>query len=385
MQNEHQEAIDDDTIHLGHVMSPHPDHITGAKVAALITPGVRVSRGPDWEYEPMFHQEGMVKASGTVNGDDWMLVQWDNGTLGEYRMGVFQKYDLQVAPSSWQLVCDHLTRNDMIKQELSVNEDRLSVSLFVQPLPDFLICDMCDDVLIDPHLTDCCQHGYCKNCITMVTSKRCPKCYGKFECLTPDLKSSRIISEQEIKCPYHVHKCPWTGFPEHIQKHLLACQHRPVECPNGCGKSYEKRNMLLHINLECKLSILKCQDCKQLIKFSQYTAHLTSGDTTVCPNGCTESVSMDTLEDHMINCPRRKMTCKFADCGCTVDVTANEMDGHLNDAVHNHLALLYDELALVKQHTKQLEQQLIEERQTRLVLEKSLTEMNAKLDKLFTK
>ena len=247
---------------VGHVMSPLREHITGPEVASLITPGVRVSRGPDWEYEPTFHQEGMVKASGTVSGNDWMLVQWDNSTTREYRMGVFQKYDLQLAPSSWKLVFNHLTKSDVTRQEVSISEDRLHVVSFVQPLPDFLICDMCDDVLVEPHLTDCCQHSYCKDCIDKVTSKRCPQCHRTYMQLTPDLKSSRIINEQEIKCPYHI-KCPWTGFYEDITKHLLVCQCRPIECPSGCGKRYERRNMLLHRNLECELSIIKCHDCNQ--------------------------------------------------------------------------------------------------------------------------
>ena len=365
-----------------HVMSPHRDHVTGAKVAALITPGVRVSRGPDWEYEPTHHQEGTVKASGTVNGNDWMLVQWDDGSTGEYRMGVFHKYDLQLAPSSWQLVCDHLTSNDITKQQISISDDRLHVSSFVQPLPDFLMCEMCDDVLINPHLTDCCDHSYCKSCISEVTSKRCPKCRKKFERLTADLQSARIISEQEIKCPYHKHKCSWTGFVEDIEKHLLACQYRPTECPYGCGKSYERRNMLIHVNLECELGLIKCQDCDKLMSLSEYTSHL--NDDTSCPNGCAEPVSMETLEDHMTNCLLRKLKCKFAECGCAEDVMLNEMERHLNDAVHNHLNLLCDELVSVKQQTKQLEQQLMEERQARILLEKKVTELNEKLNKLFT-
>lgn len=300
-------------------------------------------------------------------------------------MGVFQKYDLQLAPSSWQLVCNHLTSGDMTEQQNSISEDRLHVSSFVQPLPDFLICKMCDDVFVEPQLTDCCQHSYCKSCITMVTSKICPECRNKFEQLTTDLTSSRIISDQEIKCPYHLHKCPWTGYAEDIKGHLLTCQHRPMDCPNGCGKRYEKRNMLYHINLECPLGVVKCQDCSQLVKLSDYSTHLTGvSSTTVCPNGCTKPVSMERLQDHVMNCPLRKVTCKFSDCGCTVSVGMSEMDKHLNDSVHYHLTLVYDDLMLFKQRTKQLEQQLMEERQARTFLEKNISEMNVKLNKLFT-
>ena len=142
--------------------------------------------------------------------------------------------------------------------------------------------------------------------------------------------------------------------------------------------------MLLHSNLECQLGILKCQDCGKLIKFSDYVTHLTSAEGTSCPNGCTEPVSMETLEDHLMNCPLKKVACKFAAHGCMVSVTASEMDKHMNDAVHDHLTLLCDELISVNQRTKQLEQQLMEERQARMILEKNCTELNVKLNKLFT-
>jgi len=76
------------------------------------------------------------------------------------------------------------------------------------------------------------------------------------------------------------------------------------------------------------------------------------------------------------------MMCKFASCGCTADVTASEMNKHLCDAVHHHVTLLCDELMSVKQQTKQLEQQLMEERQARMTLEKNLTELNIRMNKL---
>ena len=40
VQNEHQVTDGSETV-VGHVMSPQREHITGPKVAALITPGVK--------------------------------------------------------------------------------------------------------------------------------------------------------------------------------------------------------------------------------------------------------------------------------------------------------------------------------------------------------
>ena len=148
--------VDHQTSAVDHVMSPHQDHITKANVASKMIAGLRVTCGPDWEYEPVHHLEGTVKACGTVKGLQWMLVRWDSGTTGQYRMGVFHKYDLQLAPASWPWMFEQLTANDLIRLKQSqVDEGRLHVSSFVDPLPDFLKCEMCDDVLTDPCLTDC--------------------------------------------------------------------------------------------------------------------------------------------------------------------------------------------------------------------------------------
>ena len=192
--------VDHQTPAVDHVMSPHQSNITKANVAAKMVTGVRVTSGPDWEYEPVYHLEGTVKACGTVKGLQWMLVKWDSGTTGQYRMGVFQKYDLQLAPASWPWMFEQLTANDLSRLEQSeVDEGGLHVHSFVDPLPDFLKCEMCDDVLTDPCLTDCCDQSYCRRCIEQVTSKRCPHCHKKFDQLKQDTKSSRIIKEQEIK------------------------------------------------------------------------------------------------------------------------------------------------------------------------------------------
>jgi len=90
---------------------------------------------------------------------------------------------------------------------------------------------------------------------------------------------------------------------------------------------------------------------------------------------------MKHLED-MTDCSRDKIACKFSSHGCTVNVMASEMERHLNDAIHDHLALLCDELTSVKEQAKQLEQQLMEERQARMILENKMSELSVKLNKM---
>ena len=60
--------------------------------------GIRVVRGPDWEWGDQDGGEGHV---GTVvevqsNGSSSVTVQWDCGGKSSYRYGVNKKYDLRV-------------------------------------------------------------------------------------------------------------------------------------------------------------------------------------------------------------------------------------------------------------------------------------------------
>ena len=57
--------------------------------------GVRVVRGPDWEWGDQDGGEGYV---GTVaeEGGRAVLVQWDTGQRCRYRCGEQNKYDLRI-------------------------------------------------------------------------------------------------------------------------------------------------------------------------------------------------------------------------------------------------------------------------------------------------
>ena len=62
--------------------------------------GLRVVRGPDWEWEDQDGGEGHV---GTVakleEGGGAVVVQWDTGMRCRYRCGEQNKYDLRILDS----------------------------------------------------------------------------------------------------------------------------------------------------------------------------------------------------------------------------------------------------------------------------------------------
>ena len=71
-----------------------------------VDPGLRVVRGPDWEWGDQDGGEGHV---GTVvevgeptvsDGGRAVVVQWDCGERSRYRCGVTSKYDLRILDSA---------------------------------------------------------------------------------------------------------------------------------------------------------------------------------------------------------------------------------------------------------------------------------------------
>ena len=59
--------------------------------------GLRVVRGPDWEWEDQDGGEGFVgTVAGLEEGGGEVIVQWDMGQRCRYRCGRDNKFDLRI-------------------------------------------------------------------------------------------------------------------------------------------------------------------------------------------------------------------------------------------------------------------------------------------------
>ena len=62
--------------------------------------GLRVVRGPDWEWGDQDGGEGFVgTVAGLEEGGGGVIVQWDMGQRSSYRCGKDNKFDLRVLDS----------------------------------------------------------------------------------------------------------------------------------------------------------------------------------------------------------------------------------------------------------------------------------------------
>ncbi|XP_025829429.1 E3 ubiquitin-protein ligase MIB2 isoform X4 [Agrilus planipennis] len=85
----------------------------------MLVPGIRIVRGPDWSWSDQDGGEGHVGTvceigkPGTMGSPDkTVVIQWDNGTRTNYRIGYLGKYDLRVIDNAQigvkhqNIVCD---------------------------------------------------------------------------------------------------------------------------------------------------------------------------------------------------------------------------------------------------------------------------------------
>ena len=66
--------------------------------------GIRVVRGPHWEWKNIDGGEGhvgtVVEIQGELNGGYPVVIQWDSGSRCRCRCGVAGKYDLRILDSA---------------------------------------------------------------------------------------------------------------------------------------------------------------------------------------------------------------------------------------------------------------------------------------------
>ncbi|KAL8286730.1 hypothetical protein RQP46_004258 [Phenoliferia psychrophenolica] len=130
---------------------------------------------------------------------------------------------------------------------------------FITPVPEFLVCPVCFDVLDDPHAVCKEEHTYCKTCVGNANDG-CPTCRAPRD-PRPAIHLGRIIGEFELTCVNKEQGCPWTGPVSNEKEHGLGCIYRDVACPNsvfGCDVKVQSRNLATHVSNECKHETAEC-------------------------------------------------------------------------------------------------------------------------------
>ena len=159
---------------------------------------------------------------------------------------------------------------------------------FVNELESKYNCLVCQNVLRDPMLTDCCGQHYCKSCLQQCTRshiRECPHCRKRNYHTMLDKQLQREINELRIYCVNRSRKkCLWEDEISKLQCHLSsACPQREKQCKR-CGKKYT-RSKEAHLS-ECLLEY-----------------------ATRCPNGCGKQIGENEIETHRKTCLQEEVMC----------------------------------------------------------------------------
>jgi hypothetical protein len=187
-------------------------------------------------------------------------------------------------------------------------------------------CLVCQNVLREPMLTDCCGQHYCKSCLQQCNRshiRECPHCRKKNYHTMLDKQLKREINQLRIycvnrsgrnclwedelsklsqhlssSCPQRESECKYCGemYTRSKEAHLEECLERSTRCPNGCGKQIKGREMGAHRN-KCPLeevacNLQGCNDNNQVVT-------------------CGRRMLRSELTSHEKLCPFRTFECKF--------------------------------------------------------------------------
>ena len=189
-------------------------------------------------------------------------------------------------------------------------EDSVFATDLVDEIPSaFQIeCPVCLQILKKPFQVQCCGKNICYNCIKRIQEENlpCPCCKKeKFEGF--DNKGlEQSLHKLKFYCKYKGKYCEWSGGLTERKKHISECEKRtfvciycnnfiseyddvtknhwpvcgcyPLQCPNECGSSLQRKAMENHIVYTCPQSIINCEfkivGCKEQLRRKDMPSHI---------------------------------------------------------------------------------------------------------------
>ena len=190
---------------------------------------------------------------------------------------------------------------------------------FVEELPKLFTCEVCNLVLRDPQITQCCRKYACRPCIAkeVENSAPCPipSCQNqRIEKFFPDRDLCHDIVKGKVYCTSKESGCQWVDTLENLERHMLECPFLEVECQNSCGTIIQRRMIEEH-EAVCERYPVKCDQCGNLYERRDKS-------------------------DHINTCSLTKVMCPFSIVGCTAQVCNKDLQQHFEESLSDHYALV---------------------------------------------
>lgn len=120
---------------------------------------------------------------------------------------------------------------------------------------NFLLCNICSNILWQPEKCKGCQTHFCRFCIlfSLLKSKKCPNCFVDYSPKSPDTFLVEDLEDLQIKCLYYYNGCNIIQNYGLIFKHENECIFKEITCEE-CNQKILKKFYHTHIIL-CKNTI----------------------------------------------------------------------------------------------------------------------------------
>ena len=241
---------------------------------------------------------------------------------------------------------------------------------FVENPPEDYICQVCLNVLSEPHVTDCCGQHFCRRCLEACVNeytkmKSCPHCREtRFRHMIYK-PYQRRINELNVYCKNRDKGCPEVMNIKAMQSHLsksneTGCQYVAVPCPNGCQERISRRDIERHCNKACKQRKVACDYCG--IKTIHYLLdeHTIVCDSypVTCSRGCTEELMLRCdLQSHEEVCPKKRVKCPFFEVGCSQELPREEVTAHVESNASDHMSRMMEAYCKLKREFDSLKRE----------------------------
>lgn len=192
-----------------------------------------------------------------------------------------------------------------LAQSLTVSQQRPSSAkllplsppdslVFVDPIPQVLICPVCGRLYRDPVIASRCGHTICRSCAVpddgQLPLDACPIDNEpvNLDSMCPNLALRHQIDDLVIYCPNGLHN----GSLD----------------PNGCQERIQNKNLAGHLD-SCPFSLVSCTFCQISgpLRRKDFETHLQSCRNRPChhaPLGCTYIGTSSSLQEHLKSqCP----------------------------------------------------------------------------------
>ena len=256
--------------------------------------------------------------------------------------------------------------------------------------PQKFICSICTHLATDPHLTACCGHEFCEDCLKkwekMSPTLSCPHCRESNYVHILDKQAKREIEELRVACPKRAQGCTWEGELGVVKSHTKDCSFTPVKC-HQCSSDVQRKNLQQHLARDCPLRESTCTYCGRTDTHFRVISltHLSQcpGYPMDCPNHCgAKGIKRSDVLTHRGNCPNEEIECPLKGSGCTAKMLRRDLEMHAQSSQGTHLMQLMLAFQEMQEHLKQQSKELKELRMFRASTEATMTGIASGLDQL---